>query len=155
MRPKLFATQSRDNLGIKNYQGKFPTPSELRDRALQSRGKCVFWVPQIQIWHMGGRGRPRWEAEGGRGRPRQSADFEVCQLCRPPVVTQPYFFMRFRQVGLGPGRVSNDGIGDHRGTGFFDQNGHLPRPPMCRIWEAEGGRGGGLYLDAQAVGNFP
>ena len=114
MRPKLFATQSRDNLGIKNYQGKFPTPSELRDRALQSRGKCVFWVPQIQIWHM-----------GGRGRPRQSADFEVCQPCRAPVVTQPYFFMRFRQVGLGPGRVSNDGIGDHRGTGFFDQNCHL------------------------------
>ena len=36
----------------------------------------------------------------------------------------------------------------------------LPRPPMCRIWEAEGGRaggrGGGLYLEAQMeLGIFP
>ena len=64
---------------------------------------------------MGGRGRPREaerEAEGGRG---SQLILRFVSPAEHPVVTQPYFFMRFRQVGLGPGRVSNDGIGDHRG----------------------------------------
>ena len=75
--------------------------------------------------------------------------------------------MRFRQVGLGPGRVSNDGIGNHRGTGFSIKIAiclGLPCAGFGRPREAEreteGGRGEGALsrgsnLAQTELGIFP